>query len=304
MEPLQKNDRSYFTNDEAFRSPHDNIHFYLMSNYSIGMHRQEFFEINIVTKGKGVHHIGDNALNAEVGDVFIIPPEVDHGYSGGYGFDVYHVIISNKYIQKHFAELRSINGFSMLFNVEPIMRANAARPLHLKLTHEQLKSIDGLLRERQDKLLSLSVEEMFINTGAFLIIVTNLCRFYIENGALSNDETECRDTNFMQALALIHEKYNEKLTIDRLAKEARMSRATFTRRFICICKLSPTEYITRKRIEVAESMLASSNALISEIAESVGFYDIAHFSKVFAKHHGCSPLEYRRKNIKQEPFSV
>ena len=295
MELLQKNERFYFKNDEAFPTLHDHIHFYLMSDYSIGMHRQEFFEINIVTRGKGVHYIGNNALNAEVGDVFIIPPEVDHGYTGGDGFDVYHIIISNKYIQKYFAELRSVEGFSMLFNVEPIMRASSGKPLHLKLTNEQFKRIAELLRERKDKHFSLKVEEMFINTGAFLIIVTNLCRFYIENGASANAETECQDTNFMQALELIHEKYNEKLTIERLAKEARMSRATFMRRFVRICKLSPAEYITRKRMEISESMLRTSNVPVSEIAESVGFYDIAHFSKVFSKYHGCSPLEYRKQ---------
>ena len=303
MELLQKNERTYFSNDDAFPSPHDHIHFYLMSDYSIGMHRQEFFEINIVTRGKGIHYIGNRALNAEAGDVFIIPPKVDHGYTGGNGFDVYHIIISNKYIHKYFAELRSVEGFSMLFNVEPIMRASSGKLSHLKLTHEQFKKIDGLLCERNGKHSSLSVEEMFINTGAFLIIVTNLCRFYIENGALTNEETECKDTSFMQALALIHEKYNEKLTIERLAKEARMSRATFTRRFICICKLPPAEYIIRKRVEVAESMLKTSNTTISEIAESVGFYDIAHFSKVFSKYHGCSPIEYRKNSMKQG-FSI
>ena len=300
MDTLQKHDRFYFENDVSFRIPHDNIHFFLMRNYSIGMHKQEFFEINIITKGKGVHYIDNSKLPAEAGDVFIIPPDMAHGYVGNDGFDVYHILMNNKYVQKNFSDLQSIPGFSMLFNIEPIMRAKMSSPLYLKLTAEQLESISDLLTDRQEQMIVNSTEEAFINTGAFLMVVTKLCRFYMQNTETMTEDASHKDANFMRALSMIHERYNEKLPLSDLAKEARLSKSTFVRKFIYICKLSPAEYITKKRIEVAENMLISSNASVSEVAEKVGFYDAAHFSRTFKKVNGVTPLEYRKRKLFSE----
>ena len=58
-----------------------------MKDYEIGMHEQEFYEINLITKGEGMHYIDDSRIKAEVGDVFIIPPKISHGYLGGKDFD-------------------------------------------------------------------------------------------------------------------------------------------------------------------------------------------------------------------------
>ena len=300
MDTLQKHDRFYFENEKSFRIPHDNVHFFLMSNYSIGMHQQDFFEINIITRGRGVHYIDNSRIATETGDVFIIPPNMPHGYVGGEGFDVYHILMNNKYVQKSFSDLQSIPGFSLLFNIEPMMRAKMSVPLHLKLTTEQLRSISDLLNDRQNQIKVISTEEAFINTGTFLIIVTKLCQYYIKNTSASNKESEMQDAMFMRALAMIHEKYNEKLTIERLASEAKLSKSTFMRRFLYICKLTPAEYITRKRLDVAENMLISTNASISDIAEKIGFYDTAHFSRTFKKVNGVTPLEYRKQKLISE----
>ena len=83
----------YYTQNEVFKGELDNIHAFVMHNYKIGMHVQEFPEINIVINGNGKHYIEENCLDVGVGDIFIIPPEVRHGYLGGEGFDVFHILI-------------------------------------------------------------------------------------------------------------------------------------------------------------------------------------------------------------------
>ena len=298
MERIGKSEKYYFDNDGAFRHRSDNVHMFIMPNYRIGMHKQEFFEINIVIKGKGEHYIDGAVIPAEVGDVFIIPPEVEHGYTGGEGFDVYHIIINNKYMQKNIAELQQVEGFSILFNVEPIMRAKLNRHLHLKLNETQFKSISDILMERKEQKRFISPEDAIMNVGAFLIIVTKLCRIYVENSVAMKLDTDPKVAAFMKSLARIHERYAEKLTIDELAREAKLSKSTYMRRFVYVCKMPPAEYITKKRIEVAENMLAHSKESIMAIAEAVGFYDAAHFSRTFKKINGISPLEYRKNSKK------
>ena len=98
----------------------------------------------------------------------------------------------------------------------------------------------------------------------------------------------------MRSLALIHERYCERITVEELAKEAMMSKSTYMRRFLQICRVTPAEYIIRKRIEVAENMLKNTNTPLSEISERIGFYDVAHFSRTFKKLKGVTPSQYRK----------
>jgi AraC-like DNA-binding protein len=199
-------------------------------------------------------------------------------------------------MQKNHADLQLIDGFSILFNVEPMMRAKMTRSLHLKLNDAQFKSIELLLNERKQQGRFISPEVGLINTGYLLILISKLCGIYVENSSAKKENEKVKDEDFMRSLALIHERYNEKLTLDQLAAEAKLSKSTYTRRFMYICKTSPAEYITRKRIEIAEGMLRSTDASLMDIAERVGFYDTAHFSRTFKRVCGISPSRYRAEN--------
>ena len=97
MAELKRSKHYYFKNS-SFKGEADTTHFFIMENYNIGMHKQAFFEINIVIRGEGVHCIGEREVKARLGDVFIIPPEMEHGYVGGAGFvtqDIKHCYLMN-----------------------------------------------------------------------------------------------------------------------------------------------------------------------------------------------------------------
>ena len=60
-------------------------------------------------------------------------------------------------------------------------------------------------------------------------------------------------------------------------------------------RVSPKQYHILKRIELSRMMLLSTNLSITTIALRAGFTDSAHFSKLFKKHHGQSPSQFRKK---------
>jgi AraC-like DNA-binding protein len=59
--------------------------------------------------------------------------------------------------------------------------------------------------------------------------------------------------------------------------------------------LTLTNYIQWERIEEAKKLLDHSNDTISMIAARLTFYDQAHFVKVFKKHSGLTPKQYRNR---------
>ncbi|RHP33370.1 helix-turn-helix domain-containing protein [Lachnotalea sp. AF33-28] len=56
-----------------------------------------------------------------------------------------------------------------------------------------------------------------------------------------------------------------------------------------------SEYIQRERMEAAMKLIDKTELSISSVAAEVGYQHFSHFSKVFRKHTGMSPMEYRSR---------
>lgn len=56
------------------------------------------------------------------------------------------------------------------------------------------------------------------------------------------------------------------------------------------------EYLTKQRMEMAKSLLYSSDKSITQIGSEVGYHERRYFTKVFQKYTGMTPSEYRLKD--------
>jgi AraC-like DNA-binding protein len=54
-----------------------------------------------------------------------------------------------------------------------------------------------------------------------------------------------------------------------------------------------TEYINAKRLHQACSLLGSSDLRVQQVAYTCGFLDVNYFSRLFKRHYGQTPGEYR-----------
>jgi YesN/AraC family two-component response regulator len=59
--------------------------------------------------------------------------------------------------------------------------------------------------------------------------------------------------------------------------------------------LSFGEYIRKMRIEKAQELMNDAAYSLTEIAYLTGFSDQSHFTRIFKKHTGQSPSEYKKK---------
>ena len=286
----------YYTQKQVFGDELDNIHAFVMHNYKIGMHVQEFPEINIVINGTGKHYIEDNCLNTSVGDIFIIPPEVRHGYLGDKGFDVFHILIHQRFIDKHSVDFHALDSYFDLFRAEPIMRTKSKKPLHLRLSDERFAKVRALLSQMEEYPDTSLASDCLARSGLTMVLIPMLCEAYSKSEAGASSDLQEGDESFMKAISKIHESYDEKLTVSKLAKIANLSRSAFVRKFTEICKLPPSEYLTRRRIEAAEYLLLNTALSVGEIALETGFYDASHLNKSFIAQKGISPNAFRKIN--------
>ena len=96
-----------------------------------------------------------------------------------------------------------------------------------------------------------------------------------------------------QAAAYIDENYFEDLNLSLLAEKFRVESSYFSRIFRQEMGENLIFYITRKRIEKAQQLIANSDTNLTEIAFLVGYNDYSYFNRVFKKNTGMSPREYR-----------
>ena len=297
MEMLKLGNHShyYHTHEDFFHHSTDLVHAFLMKDYDIGMHEQEFFEINIISRGSGTHYINNNTINANVGDVFIIPPKISHGYVGGEGFDVFHIILSDAFMNKYIADLQNISAFYKLFGAEPLMRGKTSDPLHLTLSKEELAPTLNILFEIARYINYSDPTESLIRSNLAMASIGLLCNTYAMNTPNSN-MTQSEEHALMESISYIHEKYYEKIKIDTLLQIAHMSRTSYIKKFKEICKMSPAAYITKIRLDAALVMIQTTSLSVSEIAYKTGFYDASHLTKTFETLYHTSPMSYREKH--------
>ncbi len=78
-------------------------------------------------------------------------------------------------------------------------------------------------------------------------------------------------------------------TVAELGALARLSRAQFTRRFTAHTGLPPARYAAQARIERARQLLRETNMSVAQVAITLGYTDIAHFSRQYKRHTGHPP---------------
>ena len=85
----------------------------------------------------------------------------------------------------------------------------------------------------------------------------------------------------------------EPLNLQRLAAMTNNSMASFKRKFNKMYDSTPAKYITQKKLEKAQRILAFSLSSIKEVCYECGFTNPSSFSRMFKDQYGCSPTVFR-----------
>lgn len=97
-----------------------------------------------------------------------------------------------------------------------------------------------------------------------------------------------------QAKCVVREQFaNSELTVQGVADTLGCSADYLSHLFHTETKERLTHYIQRIRISGAVLALSDSTLTVSEIAYASGFSDPAYFARVFKRHKGVGPQEYR-----------
>lgn len=280
------------------------IAYFHENDFPLYMHSHSFYEINVVTAGEGIHYLGTNSFPVKTGDFFVIPPDYKHGYEETKKLTVFHIALSDEFMRKYLPLLKETYGFSLLFQIEPTLRAE--NNFKLFPTIPQNDFVYHLHEMNLLSEMSLAAESGILQEGNKCLKILNIIADFAK--IVTADEVKTPKNIFidtpsvLRTITFIEKNYSGSFTINDLCKIANMSRSSLLKQFAILCKCSPANYLMRIRIEKACDLLRSTNYSIARIAQDCGFYDSSHFTKSFSQIMKELPKEYRNR-YKKDVFT-
>jgi AraC-like DNA-binding protein len=104
------------------------------------------------------------------------------------------------------------------------------------------------------------------------------------------------DARLAAAIRCIHSDPKHGWTVERLAREASLSRSVLFNRFRKEVGVPPMEYLLSWRMALAKNLLKRSEAGVKEVAAIVGYGSASSFSVAFTRFVGVSPMQFARQD--------
>ncbi len=92
----------------------------------------------------------------------------------------------------------------------------------------------------------------------------------------------------------IDRNFTENISLDKLAAVAGYSKYHFSRTFKKKQNISIVQYISHKRIKLAERLLIDPTLSITEVAIQSGFSSLTTFNRIFKAEKNCTPTEFKK----------
>lgn len=252
------------------------------SNY----HDHDFTEFTYILSGKGKYLVEGIVYDVEAGDVIICNPGVKHQ----------NIMVNPKEPTVEF-----FAGFTdfQFKNMPPnsIVLKDGGYVLHTTAETKQeiSKHCYAMIAENE----ACQVGKYFMLKAHLIQILLLMLRDIME--VESTGQKSCNFESYNKSYAVkkiinyLNENYENKISLDQIAHNMYLSPVYISKIFKEETGESPINYLIKIRLEKARDILLTlEGGSIKSIANSVGYEDVYHFSKLFKKYYGISPLYYKK----------
>ena len=97
----------------------------------------------------------------------------------------------------------------------------------------------------------------------------------------------------LPALDYMSEHFKEDINLEQCARMVNLSLGRFAHLFTQYTGISPYKFVISMRIDAAKDLLQNSSMSINDVAVQSGFKEPCYFSRIFRKHVGCTPKQFR-----------
>ena len=257
-------------------------------------HIHNEFEIFIVLKGSGIAKIKNKSYNLKTGDVYLINSGEVHSYMRDplYSLDIEDMSdaplflfaqISNHCLREYFPQIRTT-----VFNT-----CN----LRDYLNEEEINTLVKLLVESAK--IYFTEEPLYqLNILSNVAKVLTICYSKLPHEIISETQkTNLKQKNMRveRIISYIDANFETQIRLQDLAEQENLSPTHFSHLFTSLFGVTFQNYVNIKRMEQCIRLMPNKEKTLLEISYESGFSDPKYMNRMFIKHFGYTPKEYRKR---------
>lgn len=252
----------------------------ITSSNDLQLHNHDYTEIFWITEGEGLHLINGNSITIKKGTLVIVRPEDNHTFK---------LIKSNQRMVITNLAFRISNMDFYLSRYSSFSQTFFPQSNQPLFSTQLTPSILSLFSSHADQMfadprdvLHLDMMVLFIFHALQEHVSDNKCIPHWLSHALEHYTTADLFIKGIQGFVELTGK-----STDHVNKALQQ-----------FLDQSLTETINKARLKYASNRLIMTNSPIKTITLECGYATVNYFHRIFKKHYGLTPAEYRNKNIK------
>lgn len=262
------------------------IHIMHLLQKDRALHRHTFFELVYILEGSATHWVGQDAAPLRSGDYFIIDPGSEHSYRDVEGLELINCLFLPAYIDRALGECPSLSSLLsnrvLRFGVPVDIRAAD------RIFHDSDGTVGRLIRQ-------MEWEYNAHHTGCMEMLRCYLTQVLVcaIRASEEAERTRIRHDATTAVVTYLQQHYAQPLSLEQLSRNFGYTPQYLSSLFHKDTGMTIRVFLQRLRVEEACRLMGNRAFSLSQIAQAVGYSDLKHFSKVFRRHKGISPREYR-----------
>lgn len=272
LEIFRESDRKRRTSEEKMRMTY----------------RYEFHMLICVTHGSCIQWVDFEPVSCNPGTLLTLRPGQAHNFGCDKNWDGWIVLFRPEFL---LPTLFPSNELKLAFDFKRL-------PNFLNLDSDDLRrAIDSIVQMSEDSLIDASSED--VNALLRYQLYALVTWLGVIHGRRQVHDTlhshaMLRFTRFQK---LVEEHFTEWSHVSEYAISLGCTERSLTRATTSAAGVSAKAFISARINLEGKRLLVHTDFPISVIAEKLGFEEATHFSKFFKRETGCTPTEFRQRQI-------
>ncbi|SET60551.1 AraC family transcriptional regulator [[Clostridium] polysaccharolyticum] len=254
-------------------------------------HDHDYTEITVILSGTGKYYIEGKNYDVKAGDVIMCNPGVMHQSLEANEKEPIVEFVAG-FTHFHFTGMPE--NSILLNDNEFVLR------MPLEGRQEIMKRCYEMVAEYETSHLG---KYFMLKAQLMQIILLILREMQPVKETQKSYRFESYNKNYVvkKIISYLNENYACKISLDQIAQNLYLSPVYISKLFKEETGESPINYLIKIRLNRAKELLErEEHGSIRSVASEVGYEDVYHFSKLFKKYYGISPLNYSKKFSRQK----
>lgn len=249
-------------------------------------HVHSFYEILWFMEGEGKHTVDFMEYDVSPGTIFFLSPGQTHHFDVKEGYRGVAIKMCTNFLKDEDTEHNLFLKYNVFhtFDTAPYYHVDAT-------TAATLQALVGEMEEEAER--SEEFGNVDVLKALLRIFLVKILRHGQQDVELRLDTLKPAHQLFIQFRKMVDKEYAHMHTVQEYADRLNVAVRTLNKCVNECSGKSPLAFINDRIILEAKRMVRYTHMMIKEIAYSLGFEDASYFVKLFKRHTGYLPSDFR-----------